>query len=183
VTDAVVILDRSLHMPMIELYVAARRGAALSARHISSESSHRLRGVIGFDEMASAIDLGELDEVDFSSRYGSNLMAAVALGQELLDHRPGRLVTFSSFEPTAHTSAKGEPVFGYPPLTETIQATFKQIVSAKGEGIAIDAFCLCPSTHPRDVLDAINDAGGEVAYITNDDCEPSVTDYLKARWT
>ncbi len=87
VTDAVVILDRSVLMEMKDLYYPARRGASTVARHISSQTSHCLRGVIGFAETASEIDLDELDEVDFDPNHvGANLMAAVALGQELLGH-------------------------------------------------------------------------------------------------
>jgi hypothetical protein len=50
VTDAVVILDRSLSMPMKDLYRPARRSASVVAGHISSGTPHSLRGVVGFAE-------------------------------------------------------------------------------------------------------------------------------------
>ena len=185
-TDAVVVLDRSLHMPMRDLYYEARRCASVVASHISSKSSHRLCGIVGFAELASEISIDEMPGVDFAMTYGTNLMAAVALGQELLDHRPGRLITFSSFRPSAHTSESGEPFFSFPPSAITVEATIKQIHMAEDEGIVVDAFWLDEMSRPdhsRAVLAAIRDAGGEVIPIAEGACDASVSAYLQGQWS
>ncbi|HUJ66786.1 MAG TPA: hypothetical protein VLX59_14670 [Acidimicrobiales bacterium] len=184
-TDAVVVLDRSVQMPMRDWYLPARQGASLVARHISSGSSHRLRGIIGFAESAAEIHLDELDEVDFEHVYGTNLMAAIALGQELLDHQPGRLVTFSSFEPSAHTTADGFSFFSYPPVAASLAATLGQLRSARGEDILVDAFCF-DTIHldqTKAVLSAISENGGRVAYVEAGNCEDTVRVYLERLWT
>jgi uncharacterized protein with von Willebrand factor type A (vWA) domain len=184
-TDAVVILDRSGLMQMKDLYYPARRGASTVARHISSQTSPCLRGVIGFAETASEIDLDELDEADFDPfTWGANLMAAVALGQELLDHHAGRLIAFSDFEPSAFTMESG--VFmSYPPNPETIDMTLKQILAARDDDIMVDAFCpdVTPNRVTSRVLSAVVDAGGRVVEVEADDCEAAIQDYLEREWT
>jgi len=182
VTDAVVILDRSVLMRMRDLYYPARRGASTVARHISSQTSHRLRGVIGFAETASDIELDELDEA--GSDLGTNLMAAVALGQERLDHGGGRLIAFSHFEPTACTLTGGV-FFSYPPNAETIDMTVKQIFAARDDDITIDAFCLdvAPNDVTRGVLSAMVDTGGRVVEVGPDDCDAAIQNYLEQEWS
>jgi uncharacterized protein with von Willebrand factor type A (vWA) domain len=181
-TDAVVILDRSVLMRMKDLYYPARRGASTVARHISSQTSHRLRAVIGFAETASDIDLDELDEADFDPNHlGTNLMAAVALGQERLDHRGGRLIAFSHFEPTACTLKSEGVFFSYPPNAETIDMTLKQILAARDDDITVDAFCadVAPNDVTRGVLSAMVDAGGRVVEVGADDCDAAIQNYLE----
>jgi hypothetical protein len=94
-TDAVVILDRSLSMPMKDLYRPARRSASVVAGHISSGTPHSRRGVVGFAEPGLVDRPDRVGRGGFEITCGANLIPAVALGQELLAHRSGRHIAIN----------------------------------------------------------------------------------------
>jgi len=177
-------LDCSLAMAMRDLSEPARTSAAATARHIGSRSAHTLHGAIAFAEEARQVPADELEGTPHDQAYGTNLMAAVVLGQGLLGHKPGRLVVFSTFEPSAHGIERRDIFFSYPPTPETVTVTIEQIGSAEREGILIDAFCfdMVPRSETKTVLEAVNDAGGHVIHVNPEDAETRVRTYLEKVW-
>ena len=158
--------------------------AAVVVRHLSSQSAHSLEGIVGFAEVAVEIPAEKIADTHFHFVYGTNVVAAVILGQQLLRHQPGRLIAFGDFEPTAHLLPSGETFFMYPPVPETIAATVQQVDSARDEDIVLDAFCFgsAPSEATETVLSAVSETGGLVVHVTPDDCDATVRDYLQREW-
>jgi hypothetical protein len=111
-TDGVVIPDRVVQMAMRDLYYRARRSASLVANRISSESSHRLRAVIGFAESASELDLGELDGTVPHLTVRTSWLPWPSVSN-YLDQHGGRPIAFSNFEPSAYTLEPEDAFFSF----------------------------------------------------------------------
>jgi len=53
-----------------------------------------------------------------------------------------QIIMITDVEPTAHITESGEPLFHYPPIPETVEATLTEVMRATREGIRINTFML-----------------------------------------
>lgn len=164
---------------------AARECAVATAKRLASSPSHDLAGIIAFGEHRSELSVESLAAAQWDRTFGTNLVAGFIAGRRLLEETTGRFVVFGDFEPTAHLLPDGDPIYGYPPSPETIRFTVDQILTVKNQGSMVDAICFDAGEHRSDrhVLAAIEQTGGDVIFVTPDDGEAVVEQYLLRRWS
>jgi len=182
------LLDRSLSMMMCGDYEVARKCAFDVARQIPAPFGGFVP-VVAFAEHAERVSPGDVADLPYAMTYGANLAAAVQVAQQQMGGKRGRLVIFSHFEPTCFTPpakrrSGSQPIFSFPPTPEAVHATVEAVVLAGVMGLVIDAFCFDnkPPPSTAEVLSAVAAAGGEILYVSEDDCPGIVEDYLRAKW-
>jgi uncharacterized protein with von Willebrand factor type A (vWA) domain len=112
----VVVFDRSLSMPMNNLFLPAQSTAIETIEGLgrSGDPDH-LRGAVGFGARAALVGPTRLVELEWDYEYGSNLAGALQLALASLNGQPGRIVLCSDCFASAHTDDSGEVVFSCPP--------------------------------------------------------------------
>ncbi|MGI9032253.1 MAG: vWA domain-containing protein [Acidimicrobiales bacterium] len=145
----VLLLDLSLSMPMRDNFLAAKKTALALHSLISGQFPTDYLGIVGFSEVARALRPDQLPEVSWDFVFGTNMAHALLLARRMLGGRPGtrQVIMITDGEPTAHLSADGEPVFHYPPTTETVEATLTEVLRATRDGIRINTFMLDATPH------------------------------------
>jgi uncharacterized protein with von Willebrand factor type A (vWA) domain len=160
---------------------------ALALSHLIST---RYRGdalqIIGFDRTARRLTALELAEVAPEWVQGTNLQHALRLAARHLRRHPDAepiVLVVTDGEPTAHLEADGYPVFHWPPLPQTIQATVAEVDALTRLGATLNFFLLGDDPGLARFVDAVaRRNGGRVltpgldrlgAYV--------VADYLRAR--
>ncbi|MEO6627017.1 MAG: hypothetical protein ABIP03_00460, partial [Aquihabitans sp.] len=140
----VLMIDLSLSMPMRDNFLAAKKVAMALHSLISSRFPRDYLGLVGFSEVARIIQPRELPEVSWDYVYGTNMQHGFMLARRLLakEHGTKQIIMITDGEPTAHLNANGEPIFNYPPIQETVDATLTEVLRATREGIRINTFML-----------------------------------------
>ena len=61
--------------------------------------------------------------------YGTNMQHGFLLARRMLARQSGtkQIIMITDGEPTAHITESGEPLFHYPPIPETIDATLTEV--------------------------------------------------------
>ncbi len=127
-------------------------------RRLFPQNSHY---VVGFSAVARQLNrrkLNELVVVD-NGLLGTNMEHALLLGERLLSRhsRIGKqMFLLSDGEPTAHMQ-DGRPVFAYPPIKDTLRATYRAVARCKQKRIVVNMF----------VMELDNDARERWAAFTN----------------
>jgi uncharacterized protein with von Willebrand factor type A (vWA) domain len=143
--------------------------------------------IIGFGQTAMPLSQQELAAVEPDLVQGTNLQHALRLaGRHLRRHSDAEPVVLvvTDGEPTAHLDPEdGEPLFHWPPLRETIQATVVEVDHLTRYGATINLFMLGEDPGLRRFVDAIaRRCGGRVFTPDADDLgRYVVADYLRAR--
>src|ERR1700677_474846 len=137
----VVVFDRSLSMPMNNLFFPAQSKAIETIEGLgrSGDPDH-LCAAVAFGARAALIEPTRLAELEWDYEYGSNLADALQLALASLSGQPGRIVLCSDCFASAHTDEWGEVVFSCPPAKETLERTVDAIRSCGGAGVTIAAF-------------------------------------------
>jgi len=169
-TAVVVIFDRSLSMPMNDLFGPAQTRAieTLEALGGPANSDH-LHAFVAFGARAALMEPSRVSELTWDYDYGSNLEEVLRLSESALNGQPGRIVLLSDLFASAHTDDEDEVVFQCPPAQETLDRTVGAIRSCRDASITIDAIRY-RSGETRDedesivavVTEAILGAGGTV---------------------
>ncbi|MBA3286910.1 MAG: hypothetical protein H0U21_02630 [Acidimicrobiia bacterium] len=144
----VVMLDLSLSMPMRDNFLPAKKVAMALHSLISTQFPRDYLGLVGFSETARVLEARQLPEVSWDFVYGTNMQHGFALARALLDRQSGtrQIIMITDGEPTAHVLASGDVYFNYPPVTETIEATLREVVRCTRAGIRINTFMLDASS-------------------------------------
>jgi len=141
VTAVVVILDRSLSMPMTDFFDPARGRAIELINDLAGPGCpDHLQALIPFGARASVTDPADLPDLEFDYEYGSNLDEALRLAVAGLAGESGRIVVISDLYVSAHTSEDGKVVFSWPPAQETLDRTREAIRLCKGASITLEAW-------------------------------------------
>ncbi|MCU1496742.1 MAG: hypothetical protein JWM47_695, partial [Acidimicrobiales bacterium] len=121
----VLMIDLSLSMPMRDNFLPAKKVAMALHSLISSRFPRDYLGLVGFSEVARIIEPRELPEVSWDYVYGTNMQHGFQLARKLLarEHGTKQIIMITDGEPTAHLNANGDPIFNYPPIQETVDAT------------------------------------------------------------
>jgi uncharacterized protein with von Willebrand factor type A (vWA) domain len=177
----VVIYDRSLSMPMNNLFLRAQSKATETIEGLGrSGGPDHLCAAVAFGARAALVEPTRLAELEWDYEYGSNLAEALQLALASLNGQRGRIVLCSDCFASAHTDESGEVVFSCPPAKETVERTVEAVRSCGHAGVTIEAFRYRNGEVPEDeawpvvaVLDAILEAGGLVEDIDVDDPVPT----------
>jgi uncharacterized protein with von Willebrand factor type A (vWA) domain len=136
---------------MRDNFVPAKKMALALHTLINSRFPRDYLGVVGFSEVARAIEPEDLPTVSWDYVYGTNLQHGLILARKMLAHQPGtkQIILVTDGEPTAHIipSAGGvdyEVYFNYPPVAETLEVTLAEVMRCTRAGITINTFLLDP---------------------------------------
>jgi uncharacterized protein with von Willebrand factor type A (vWA) domain len=143
--STVLMLDVSLSMPMRDNFLAAKKVAMALHALISSQFPRDYLGVVTFSKVARELRPEHLPEVSWDFDYGTNMQHGLMLSRRLLARQSGtkQIIMITDGEPTAHFEpGMAEPFFSYPPIRETVDATFREVNRCTRDGITINTFML-----------------------------------------
>jgi hypothetical protein len=141
VTAVVLILDRSLSMPMNDFFYPARAKAIELINGLSQPGCpDHLQALITVGTRAGVTDPADLPDLEYDYEYGSNLDEALRLAVAELNGDPGRVVLISDLVGTAHTSPDGGLVFSSPPSPDTLDRTTEAIRLCAEQAISVEAW-------------------------------------------
>jgi uncharacterized protein with von Willebrand factor type A (vWA) domain len=142
--------------------------------------------IIGFSRTAAVLSQGELAAADPDGDKGTNLQHALLLAGRHLRRHPAAepvIMVVTDGEPTAHLDPSGEAVFEWPPSSETILATVREVDRLTRFGATLNLFMLGEDPGLRRFVDAVaRRNGGRVFTPSAADLGAYVvSDYLRAR--
>ncbi len=166
--STVLMIDLSLSMPMRDNFLPAKKVAMALHHLISTQFPRDFLGMVGFSEVARPIVAHELPEVSWDFVYGTNMQHGFMLARKMLSGRAGtkQIIMVTDGEPTAHLTANGSPVFHYPPVQETIDATLTEVVRATREGIKINTFMLDATPYLQRFIERLTELNRGRAFFT-----------------
>ena len=135
-SSTVLMLDLSLSMPMRDNFLPAKKVAMALHSLISSQFPRDYLGLVGFSETARILKAEQLPEVSWDFVYGTNMQHGFTLARQLLARQTGtkQIIMITDGEPTAHITPNGDVFFNYPPVTETVEATLREVVRCTQRG-------------------------------------------------
>ncbi|NBE81625.1 vWA domain-containing protein [Micromonospora rubida] len=143
--------------------------------------------IVGFGREAAPLTQAELAAVEPDLQQGTNLQHALQLAGRHLRRHPGAepvILVVTDGEPTAHLDPDGgEAYFHWPPLSETIEATIREVDRLTRAGATLNLFMLGDDEGLRRFVDAVaRRSRGRMFTPDLDDLgEYVVSDYLRAR--
>jgi uncharacterized protein with von Willebrand factor type A (vWA) domain len=174
----VIMLDLSLSMPIRGNFVAAKKMAMALHALISGRFPSDYLSVVGFSRMAREIAFRDLPEVSWDYDWGTNIQHGLAVARKLLAHRKGtkQIIMVTDGEPTAFwPSGAPEPVFAYPPTTETVDSTLLEVGRCTRDRIRISTFALDATGYLRHFIAQLTRLNKGKAFFTSPD---SLGDYV-----
>jgi uncharacterized protein with von Willebrand factor type A (vWA) domain len=169
-SSTVLMLDLSLSMPMRDNFLAAKKVALALHSLISTRFPRDYLGIVGFSEVAREISPQNLPEVSWDFVYGTNMQHAFQISRRLLARQSGtrQIIMITDGEPTAHFEpGMSEPLFAYPPVQATVDATLREVLRCTREGIRINTFMLDPSAHLRNFVEQLTRLNQGRAFFTS----------------
>jgi uncharacterized protein with von Willebrand factor type A (vWA) domain len=141
--------------------------------------------IIGFGKYASALSQGQLAATDPTHEKGTNLQHALNLAGRHLRRHPGAepvVMVVTDGEPTAHLE-DGEAFFWWPPTSETIRATVREVDHLTRYGATLNFFLLGEDPGLQRFVGAVAERnGGRVFRPDADELGRYVVDdYVRAR--
>jgi uncharacterized protein with von Willebrand factor type A (vWA) domain len=167
-SSTVLMVDLSLSMPMRDNFLAAKKVAMALHSLISTQFPRDYLGIVGFSEVAREIKAQDLPEVSWDYVYGTNMQHGFLLARRMLARETGtkQIIMITDGEPTAHITGSGEPMFHYPPIPETIDATLTEVMRATREGIRINTFMLDATPYLQDFIEKLTQLNRGRAFFT-----------------
>ena len=181
----VLMIDLSLSMPMRDNFLPAKKVAMALHSLISSRFPRDYLGLVGFSEVARIIEPRELPEVSWDYVYGTNMQHGFQLARKLLarEHGTKQIIMITDGEPTAHITASGQPLFNYPPIQETVDATLHEVMRATREGIRINTFMLDATPYLQRFIEELTKLNRGRAFFTTPETlgDYVLVDFLESR--
>ncbi|HUR78696.1 MAG TPA: hypothetical protein VMZ22_12175 [Acidimicrobiales bacterium] len=164
----VLMVDLSLSMPMRDNFLAAKKVAMALHSLISSKFPKDYLGIVGFSEVARVLKPRDLPEVSWDFVYGTNMQHGFLLARQLLARQSGtkQIIMITDGEPTAHIQDDGEVFFSYPPVQETIDATFKEVIRLTRDDIKINTFMLDATSYLKAFIEKLTKLNQGRAFFT-----------------
>ncbi|WP_114854599.1 VWA domain-containing protein [Brachybacterium sp. YJGR34] len=182
------LVDTSFSMASEGRWVPMKR-TALALHHLVATRfrGDRLRP-IAFGRWAQEMDIEELTALPAMYEQGTNLHHALLLALRFFRRHPTMtpvLLVVTDGEPTAHLLPGGEPLFSYPPLPETLEATVAELDRAARLGAQVTFFRLGEDPGLEQFLAAMaRRVGGSVVAPSPEDLGSAVVgEYLRSRRT
>ncbi|CAN5572381.1 VWA domain-containing protein [soil metagenome] len=181
----VLMIDLSLSMPMRDNFLPAKKVAMALHSLISSRFPRDYLGLVGFSEVARVIEPRELPEVSWDYVYGTNMQHGFQLARKLLarEHGTKQIIMITDGEPTAHITASGQPLFNYPPVQETVDATLHEVMRATRENIRINTFMLDATPYLTRFIEELTKLNRGRAFFTTPETlgDYVLVDFLESR--
>jgi len=141
--------------------------------------------IIGFGKYATALSQGQLAAIDPTSEKGTNLQHALNLAGRHLRRHPGAepvVMIVTDGEPTAHLE-DGEAFFWWPPTSETIRATVREVDHLTRYGATLNFFMLGEDPGLQRFVGAVAERNGGRVFSPDADelGRYVVDDYVRAR--
>ena len=167
-SSTVLMVDLSLSMPMRDNFLAAKKVAMALHSLISTQFPRDFLGIVGFSEVAREIKPEALPEVSWDFVYGTNMQHGFLLARRMLARQSGtkQIIMITDGEPTAHITESGEPLFHYPPIPETIDATLTEVMRCTKEGIRINTFMLDATPYLQNFIEKLTQMNRGRAFFT-----------------
>jgi uncharacterized protein with von Willebrand factor type A (vWA) domain len=167
-SSTVLMVDLSLSMPMRDNFLAAKKVAMALHSLISTQFPRDFLGIVGFSEVAREIKAEALPEVSWDFVYGTNMQHGFLLARRMLARQSGtkQIIMITDGEPTAHITASGEPLFHYPPIPETIDATLTEVMRCTREDIRINTFMLDATPYLQNFIEKLTQMNRGRAFFT-----------------
>jgi uncharacterized protein with von Willebrand factor type A (vWA) domain len=178
-------VDLSVSMVLEDRWGPMKQTALALSHLIATRFPQDALQIIGFGLSAAPLSQTELAAVEPDPEKGTNLQHALRLAGRHLRRHPGSepvVLVVTDGEPTAHIGNDG-PVFWWPPLRETIEATVVEVDQLTRYGAALNLFMLGEDPGLRRFVDAIaRRSGGRVFTPEVEDLgRYVVSDYVRAR--
>jgi uncharacterized protein with von Willebrand factor type A (vWA) domain len=119
--------------------------------------------IIGFGRYAMSLSQGELAAIEPDLVQGTNLQHALKLAARHLRRHSGSepvVLVVTDGEPTAHLDDDGDAVFHWPPLSETVHATVREVDQLTRYGATLNLFMLGEDPALRRFVDAVAQRSG-----------------------
>ena len=168
-TSTVLMLDLSLSMPMKDNFVPAKKVALALESLISGQYPQDYLGVVTFSEVAREIPASELAELSWDYVYGTNMQHGFQIARQMLSRETGtkQILMITDGEPTAHINPIGRPEFNYPPTSETISLTLREVKKCTRDNIRINVFMLDATPHLTTFIERITKMNGGRAFFAD----------------
>jgi len=178
-------VDLSVSMVLDDRWGPMKQTALALSHLIATRFPQDALQIIGFGLSAAPLSQVELAGVEPDPEKGTNLQHALRLAGRHLRKHPGSepvVIVVTDGEPTAHITEDG-PLFWWPPLRETIEATVVEVDQLTRYGASLNLFMLGEDPGLRRFVDAIaRRSGGRVFTPEAEDLgRYVVSDYLRAR--
>jgi uncharacterized protein with von Willebrand factor type A (vWA) domain len=178
-------VDLSVSMVLEDRWGPMKQTALALSHLIATRFPQDALQIIGFGLSAAPLSQTELAAVEPDPEKGTNLQHALRLAGRHLRKHPGSepvVLVVTDGEPTAHIGTDG-PVFWWPPMRETIEATVVEVDQLTRYGAALNLFMLGEDPGLRRFVDAIaRRSGGRVFTPEIEDLgRYVVSDYVRAR--
>jgi uncharacterized protein with von Willebrand factor type A (vWA) domain len=167
-SSTVLMLDLSLSMPMRDNFLPAKKVAMALHSLISSQFPRDYLGLVGFSETARVLRPEQLPEVSWDFVYGTNMQHGFTLARKLLSRQSGtkQIIMITDGEPTAHVTPSGDVFFNYPPVSETVEATLREVLRCTREGIRINTFMLDATSYLTAFVERLTEINRGRAFFT-----------------
>ena len=167
-SSTVLMLDLSLSMPMRDNFLPAKKVAMALHAFISTQFPRDYLGLVGFSETARILRPEQLPEVSWDFVYGTNMQHGFTLARQLLARQSGtkQIIMITDGEPTAHVTPSGDVFFNYPPVTETVEATLREVLRCTREGILINTFMLDATSYLTAFVERLTEINRGRAFFT-----------------
>jgi len=167
-SSTVLMLDLSLSMPMRDNFLPAKKVAMALHSLISTQFPRDYLGLVGFSETARILRPEQLPEVSWDFVYGTNMQHGFTLARQLLSRQSGtkQIIMITDGEPTAHVLPGGDVFFNYPPVTETVEATLREVLRCTREGIRINTFMLDATSYLTAFIERLTEINRGRAFFT-----------------
>jgi uncharacterized protein with von Willebrand factor type A (vWA) domain len=167
-SSTVLMLDLSLSMPMRDNFLPAKKVAMALHSLISTQFPRDYLGLVGFSETARILKPEQLPEVSWDFVYGTNMQHGFTLARQLLARQSGtkQIIMITDGEPTAHVTPNGDVFFNYPPVTETVEATLREVLRCTREGIRINTFMLDATSYLTAFVERLTEINRGRAFFT-----------------
>ncbi len=167
-SSTVLMLDLSLSMPMRDNFLPAKKVAMALHSLISSQFPRDYLGIVGFSETARVLSAEQLPEVSWDFVYGTNMQHGFVLARQLLARQSGtkQIIMITDGEPTAHITPSGDVFFNYPPVSETVEATLREVMRCTRDGIRINTFMLDATSYLKQFIEQLTAINRGRAFFT-----------------
>jgi uncharacterized protein with von Willebrand factor type A (vWA) domain len=184
--STVLMLDVSLSMPMRDNFLAAKKVAMALHALISSQFPRDFLGVVTFSKVARELKPEHLPEVSWDFDYGTNMQHGLLLSRRMLSRQSGtkQIIMITDGEPTAHFEpGMDEPYFSYPPVRETVDATFREVNRCTRDAITINTFMLDASGYLKTFIEKLTQLNRGRAFFTTPETlgDYVLVDFLQQR--
>ena len=182
----VLLVDLSYSMELRGTWPVAKQTALALHTLVTTRHPQDHCYIVGFSDYAREISISELAGLDCEMVKGTNLQHALMIAGRKIAAHPGSdpvVLCITDGEPTAHLLRDGSPIFMWPPLPETLEATIAEVDRLTRRRVTINVFMLDDEPRLVDFVEGMARRNGGRVFSPRPDRlgEYVVNDYLRVR--